>query len=457
MERKNITNTARLIISAWNIGLFATVWIGYYNDFTFDKYWVEGAIMSCIIYSIIYFAMCNVYKAFRIASTSVGEIVFAQVIAFGLADLILYVECCLIYNRMVNLWPGITTVVAQLSGSALTVLCTKRFFMHHVQPKDTMIIYGKNVSADETRRFADRLLYKYKHLFAIKRIMQENSEIDEISHEMGNYRTVILYEVSAVNRGVYLKLCSEMHKNFYYTPNVEDLITQGATYKRLLDTPLMKYEYNYENHREYWVKRLFDIVFSACMLIVLAPLFLIVAISIKIEDGGPVFYRQARCTKGGKVFWMIKFRSMVVDAEKDGVIPCVSNDARITKVGRVIRKYRMDELPQLINILQGDMSVVGPRPERVEHVQQYTKEMPEFAYRLRVKGGLTGYAQIFGKYNSSAYDKLRLDLMYIEHQSLLEDLKIIMLTFRTVFQKESTEGFELEKSEKIHREARSRT
>ena len=145
---------------------------------------------------------------------------------------------------------------------------------------------------------------------------------------------------------------------------------------------------------------------------------------------------------------------MVVDAEKNGVQPCVGNDSRITKVGRVIRRSRLDELPQLFNILKGDMSFVGPRPERVEHVKQYTREMPEFAYRLRVKGGLTGYAQIYGKYNTSAYDKLRLDLMYIENQSLLTDLKIMMLTFQTIFQPESTEGFEEEKSATINQNAK---
>ena len=134
---------------------------------------------------------------------------------------------------------------------------------------------------------------------------------------------------------------------------------------------------------------------------------------------------------------------MIVDAEKYGVQPCTGDDPRVTKVGKYIRKSRLDEIPQLINILKGEMSLVGPRPERIEHVEKYTKEMPEFAYRLRVKGGLTGYAQIYGKYNTSAYDKLRLDLMYIENQSLLVDLKIVMLTFRTMFQKERTEGFML--------------
>ena len=132
---------------------------------------------------------------------------------------------------------------------------------------------------------------------------------------------------------------------------------------------------------------------------------------------------------------------MIVDAEKDGAVPYVNGDLRITKVGRWIRATRLDELPQLINILKGDMSFVGPRPERVEHVQKYTDELPEFSHRLRVKGGLTGYAQVYGKYNTTPYDKLRLDLIYIENQSILLDLKIMALTIKTIFSKESTEGF----------------
>ena len=138
-----------------------------------------------------------------------------------------------------------------------------------------------------------------------------------------------------------------------------------------------------------------------------------------------------------------KFRSMVEDAEKDGeVIPASDDDERITPIGKFIRKTRIDELPQFIDILKGDMSVVGPRPERVEHVEHYTKEVPEFAYRLKVKGGLTGYAQVYGKYNTIAYDKLKLDLMYIQNYSFLLDLKLLIMTVKIVFVKESTEGFE---------------
>lgn len=452
MERKNITTTAKFIISVWNIGLFVAVWAGFYNRYTFDKFWLAGGIVSCIIYAIIYQAMCNVYKAFRIASTNVGEIVFAQVISYGIADLILYVECCLINNHAVNILPGLAAVVGQGFGTAAIVLYAKRYFMYHVQPKDTLIVYGERITEEETRQFADRLLDKYKHLFTITCRRREDADREEISREMDACHTVILYEVSNVRRGELLKLCSEKHKNFYFTPSVEDLICQGASYKHLLDTPLMKYDYSYDGIREYGLKRCFDIILAVFMLILFSPVFLLTAICIKAEDRGPVFYRQERCTKGGRVFRILKFRSMIVDAEKDGVTPCVGEDARVTRVGRIIRKCRIDELPQMINILKGEMSVVGPRPERVEHVEQYTKEMPEFAYRLRVKGGLTGYAQIFGKYNTSAYDKLRLDLMYIENQSLIVDLKIVMLTFRTMFQRESTEGFETEVSRKMNRQ-----
>ena len=186
-----------------------------------------------------------------------------------------------------------------------------------------------------------------------------------------------------------------------------------------------------------------DIVLSLLALILASPFMLIIAIAIKAEDKGPIFYKQKRATLNGKAFDILKFRSMIVDAEKEGVsIPATGKDPRITKVGRIIRACRVDELPQIINILKGDMSIVGPRPERLEHMEKYGAEVPEFCYRLKVKGGLTGYAQIYGKYNTSAYDKLRLDLMYIEHYSLIMDIKLILMTIRILFSKESTEGFE---------------
>ena len=175
-----------------------------------------------------------------------------------------------------------------------------------------------------------------------------------------------------------------------------------------------------------------------------APVMLLVALAIKLEDGGPVFYKQMRMTLDGREFGILKFRSMIVDAEKySGAVLAAEDDPRITKVGKFIRATRLDEIPQLLNILKGDMSIVGPRPERKSFVEEYCEKIPEFRYRMKVKGGLTGYAQIYGKYNTSPYDKLRLDLMYIENYSLMLDIKLILMTVRIMLKKESTEGIDV--------------
>ena len=218
----------------------------------------------------------------------------------------------------------------------------------------------------------------------------------------------------------------------------------------LFDTTLFLMRNSGISFEQRLIKRIMDIIISLVVLVITSPIMLLVAVAIKLYDGGPVFFIQERCTKDGKVFKIHKFRSMIVDAEKEGkAIPATENDPRITPVGRFIRKTRIDELPQMIDILQGNMSVVGPRPERVEHVKAYTKEIPEFSYRLKVKGGLTGYAQIYGKYNTTAYDKLKLDLMYIQNYSVLMDVRLIFMTIKIMLLKESTEGFDEEISRNI--------
>ena len=450
MENKRITNTAKALISLWNIGLFCAVWFLYYNRYTFGRYLFMGGVISSIIYAIIYLSLCNVYKAFRIASSSVQDTLFGQAISFGIADLILYVESCLIYNRYVDILPGAGTAFLQIFGTEIIILTAKRYMMKHFVPKNTLLLYGNKTDKKEAQLFVERLMSKYRHLFYIQDIEYDRISEEELLELFKRNEVVMLYEVSEERRGHFIKLCTENKKNLYFTPRIEDILCQGASVKSLLDTPLMKYEYRYDRKGGYMGKRLMDIVISFTFAVITSPIMLLTALAIRLEDGGPVFFIQERYTKDEKVFKIIKFRSMIVDAEKDGVTPCTEGDARITKVGRIIRSTRIDELPQLFNILKGDMSFVGPRPERVEHVRQYMEEMPEFAYRMRVKGGLTGYAQIYGKYNTTSYDKLRLDLMYIENQSLLLDLKIMLLTFKTIFRAESTEGFSEDKSHEIN-------
>ena len=309
--------------------------------------------------------------------------------------------------------------------------------------------------ADNVNEFLQKF-DKIGHIFTIEKVVSADILKGDWKKEVAPYQAVIFYEVSSKKRSEVIWYCMQSRKSLYITPQLSEITMEGFGARHLIDTPMMKYEYRSERFWYNLVKRVVDILLSLTALILLSPLLLLTALAIKLEDRGPVFYKQKRCTKNGEVFEILKFRSMIVDAEKGGKsIPCRSGDPRITRVGRVIRKLRIDEFPQIINVLKGDMSIVGPRPERIEHVEEYTKEIPEFSYRLRVKGGLTGYAQIYGKYNTSPYDKLRLDLQYIEKQSILLDLKLILLTIKIMFVPESTEGFTEEKSAQMTEKTKS--
>lgn len=446
-EKDSLVSKSKTIVNIYIVFLFALIWLCYYNSFVFGANRAAGGAVSIMVYFIIYNYFARLYRAYKIGTYKISEIIFSQFLAIGIADAVLYAECCLAYHGYINILPGLITACMQIGGMAVWAVYTKNYFIRYIDASRTLVIYG---GGDE-EGFIRKLEGKYRHLFRImEKVDIANCTKEELHGKIDGCDTVILYEMEKGRRTETMEYCMERQKNLYITPRVSDIILQGFEERTLIDTPLFKYEYHYLDARSYKSKRLLDLAVSLAGLCIAAVPMLVTALAVKLEDHGPVFFRQKRCTVNGKVFEIIKFRSMIPDAEKNGaVIPCMDGDARITKVGAVIRKFRIDELPQLFNIIKGDMSVVGPRPERVEHVEKYCAEVPEFAYRMRVKGGLTGYAQIFGKYNTSAYDKLKLDLMYIENQSLLLDLKMIMLTVKTLFIAESTEGFEEEKSRMI--------
>ncbi|GFI45240.1 putative sugar transferase EpsL [Lachnospiraceae bacterium] len=446
-EKDKLVSKSKKIVNLYIVFLFSLVWLCYYNKFVFGVNRMAGGIVSIFIYYIIYNYFAKLYRAYKIATYKISEIIFSQFLAIGLADTVLYVECCLASHRYVDILPGLLTSGIQLAGMVVWVIYAKQYFVRYIEANSTLVIYGR----EDYEEFVWKLKRKYEHLFQVKECVRLGQcTAEELHNKIDLYDTVILYEITGGGRTGTMEYCIEHQKNLYITPKISDIILQGFEERTLIDTPLFKYEYNYLGARQYRTKRLLDLAVSITALLVAAVPMMATAAAIKLEDHGPVFFKQKRCTVNGRVFEIIKFRSMVTDAEKKGeVIPCTDRDPRITRVGGIIRRFRIDELPQIFNILKGDMSVVGPRPERVEHVQKYCEEVPEFAYRMRVKGGLTGYAQIFGKYNTSAYDKLKLDLMYIENQSFLLDLKMIMLTVKTLFTAESTEGFEEEKSKRI--------
>jgi exopolysaccharide biosynthesis polyprenyl glycosylphosphotransferase len=265
--------------------------------------------------------------------------------------------------------------------------------------------------------------------------------ICDIMQAMNGYQAVIVSGVEAMLRNGIVKECIDKDINCYFIPHTGDVIIAGAKHLQSFSVPIMSAKRAMLRPEYAFAKRTLDILLAMIGLILASPFMLITAVAIKAYDHGPVLYKQIRLTKDGKRFKILKFRSMRVDAEKDGIARLAADhDDRITPVGRVIRAIRFDELPQIFNILMGDMSIVGPRPERPEIAAQYEKEMPAFSLRLQVKAGLTGTAQVYGRYNTEPRDKLKMDLMYINHMSLVEDLKLIFATVKILFLPESTEG-----------------
>ena len=265
---------------------------------------------------------------------------------------------------------------------------------------------------------------------------------EKIHKMMNEYEGVIIWDLPSSIRNRYLKYCFDNSIRCYMSPKISDIILIGTTRIHLFDTPLLMSRNHGLSVEERAGKRILDIIVSGIGIVLTSPLMILIAICVKAYDRGPVFYLQDRLTYKGKEFKICKFRSMCVDSEKQGARLASKNDSRITPVGKVLRNLHLDELPQLFNVFKGDMSLVGPRPERRVIMDEYEKEIPEFHYRLKVKAGLTGYAQVYGKYNTTPYDKLKLDLFYIENYSLLLDIKLLFMTVKIFFQKEVSEGVE---------------
>lgn len=225
--------------------------------------------------------------------------------------------------------------------------------------------------------------------------------------------------------------CLAQKKVVYIVPRMFEISLSNARMVQFEDMPAFMVDRLGLTIEQRFFKRLFDLVLASIGLIITAPVMILTAIIVKSTSGGPAIYRQTRMTAGNREFEVLKFRTMHVGAEDDtGPVLSNENDPRITKVGKVLRNLRIDELPQLFNVLKGEMSFVGPRPERPFFVEQFSKEIPEYTHRYLVKAGITGYAQVYGKYDTSAVDKLKYDLLYIRDYSLMLDIKLILQTLK---------------------------
>ncbi len=430
--------------------IYFIFWKTGYEERYFSDFFISGNFILPLIFASLSAVLLRSTKACLFGEIKTVNILINQAVSVLSLNAVFYILLCLMGNTLIS---PVSALISTLVSGIYAIIHTVVFVLisRALTPKMNMLlIYGTD-NAVNLKIKLDALKSKYN----ITKLIPADKGIDYIEKEIKSFDAVIINDLPGQIRNDILKLCYRNKVTVYMVPKITDILTRGADEINVVDTPLLLVNKGGLTDVQKFLKRAMDIICCLLAMTVAAPLMLVIALAIKIEDGGPVFYKQKRATLDEKEFDILKFRSMIVNAEKDGMsIPATGLDPRITKVGRIIRPFRLDELPQILNILKGDMSIVGPRPERLEHVYKYSEDIPEFVYRLNVKGGLTGYAQIYGKYNTSPYDKLRLDLFYIENYSLLLDIKLILLTVPVLFSKESTEGFDAaEEIERLKKEA----
>lgn len=434
--KKAIMFLASLIMVGTVTAIFAYVWYEYYADIIVQPFFRKGNWLVIGIYALLLYVLTRMYGGLRIGYLKRGDVIYSASLSLLFVNLLTYFQVSLIGRHFMEAEPFITMTVVDLICIALWGMGGNTLYQRLYPPHQMLLIYGSST--------AESLVYKMSQRadkYDICEAVNIEDGLEAVFAKISNYEAIIICDVKAEARNKILKHCFHESKRTYLTPKISDTIVRGADSIHLFDTPLLLCRNKGLSFEQRFIKRAMDLVLALAGLAVLWPFMLLVALAVKVYDGGPILYSQERLTWNGRRFSVYKFRSMIVDAEKEGGTRLASkNDDRITPVGRIIRKLRLDELPQLINIIKGDMSVVGPRPERPEIAAQYEETMPEFSYRLKVKAGLTGYAQVMGKYNTTPYDKLKLDLMYIESYSLFLDIKLILMTIKILFLPGSTEG-----------------
>lgn len=437
----NIGEFTMRLVKIFNVILmtfpFAMGWMFYYAERITVPYYAKGNFLIILLFAGFYITYIHVYEGFSISLSKRSEIVYSQSLAALISNAIMYFITWLLTRNLPALGPLLFIFIFQVIISVIWTRIVAKWYTNTFPARRTVIVY-------DMREGMEDLIIEYgldskfdvKNVVSVEECQKDNYKILE------NIERVFMCGVHSHDRNAILKHCVAENIDTYVIPRIGDTLMSSAKQMHMFHLPILRV-HRYAPSIEYlFIKRLIDIVVSGIGILAMSPVMLITAIAIKVYDKGPVLYKQCRLTKNGKTFDVLKFRSMGTDAESDGVARLSTGikDSRITPIGNIIRKTRIDELPQLFNILKGDMTIVGPRPERPEIAEQYEKELPEFKLRLQAKAGLTGYAQVYGKYNTTPYDKLQMDLMYIAKPSLLEDIRIMFATVKILFMPDSTEG-----------------
>lgn len=426
--KRIISFFSSLILILFLSGVFIYIWYEYYSDAIVLPFYRRGNWVVIFIYMILTLLFFKAYGGLKMGYLKRSDMLYSQSISMVAVNIITYFQISVIGRDFMKVIPMIYMTAADLIIISVWIFCNNRIYLKLYPPRKLIIVYGSKNAETLTNKMSKR-----EDKYMICESISIKEDFSRIKNEISRYDGVIICDISGNLRNDIIKYCFEKSKRIYISPKISDIIIRGGEDIRLFDSPLLLCRNEGLSFDQRLFKRIFDILFSVIGLAVLSPIFLIIAAAIKIDDRGKIFYKQKRLTMNAKEFYVYKFRSMIPDAEKDGIPRLASNsDSRITRVGKFLRKCRLDEIPQLINILRGDMSVVGPRPERPELTEKYEKEMPEFRFRLKVKAGLTGYAQVTGVYDTTPYDKLKMDLMYIERYSMVMDLRLILMTLKTI-------------------------
>ncbi|MGN0368247.1 MAG: sugar transferase [Wujia sp.] len=430
-RRRTLTQLANFIIWIFEAISFGFVWFGEYHNPTFFR----GNYAVIGLYAGFMFLITKSFNGYKLSYMRILDICLSHALAIITGGVVAYMFTCMVFQDYMTVIPVVIMAGIQIVFAILWVILVQHIYMIFFPARRLIVIYGNYPAENFLRKIDTR-----RDRYLICEVLNCQKGMEKIQEDVLDFEGVVLYDLPAEERNEILKYCFKHSIRTYVVPKISDIIMKGTDDMHLVDTPVFLSRNIGLHADQRFVKRTMDILVSGIGIVIVSPIMLLIALAIKLYDHGPVFYRQVRLTRGGKKFMIYKFRSMKMDAEADGAQLAKKNDDRITPVGRVLRNLHLDELPQLFNIFVGDMSLVGPRPERPEIFEKYKETVPDFDFRLKVKAGLTGYAQVYGKYNTTPIDKLKLDLTYIQEYSIWMDLKLLLLTFRIVFRKESSEG-----------------
>lgn len=423
-----------LLIIIANAFLYWAIWSIFYKFNIVEPFYEKGTILLVVLYSVILTSLTSLYGGYKVGLHRVREIIYSHTIALSFTNAITYIQVSLIARDMLNVLPILLLTLVQLALAIAWAYTANRNYVDMHPPLRTMIIYsGGNITG-----FLEKIKTREDRYSVLDIYCVGSREEDLFGVIQGkNIQAVFIQDVNNERRSEIIKYCFYNSVQIFASPSLPDILTKSSELFNLFEVPLFVFNNSEISLGTALLKRTLDIVLSSILIAISIPVLIVIGLLIKLEDKGPITIKQNRLTKDNKVFEMIKIRSMVESAEDDGVARLAAkDDQRVTRVGKFIRRFRLDEIPQFINIIKGDMSLVGPRPERPEIAEEYVKTIPEFAGRTRVKAGLTGYAQLMGTYDTSPEDKLKLDLYYIVNYSTVQDLFLIVMTLRRLVNKE---------------------